>query len=633
MINIKSILSLICLSATALTANAGSWQNNQSVGGFNKVHIYTPNTQSSVGDGRALLVVLHGCTQSVDAYLTANLEDAAETYGMVIAVPDAMNKAGFNCWSYWQGTKSRTAGDYKNLISLANTLSASTTYNIDSDQVYIAGLSSGAAFANTTACIAPDVFAGMGISAGPSIGTSSNGAIGTCEYANVAQRCEQYAGSYGSYFDSQIASIAHGDADTTVDQCYNRQNAEGMGDVYGVIELPGSTAIGSGSRTAQEFLWEEGRVSMLWLNGVDHAWSGGQGASGSYVNGNGINYAMYLGQYFLENNSRVDRNEAPVVSAVMATVDGSQITVSGNISDSDGTVEKVFVQLRDDADNVFQYTDNTVSSGSFSVTSASLADALYFVSVNASDNNGALSDTVTDSVRVGPQPPDTAPALSNIQVTVSGQCAEVTGEVVDINQNLASVVAAFSTGPVTAGVNGTLFTVQACDLPGGEQSVTVTATDTTALSSAESLTFAIDAGQIATLDGHIAAGRLDYTNYANCYLEYSTNTFKLNEIEVSGGQCQWQDDDNSCAGPVQNCSGSTPTAPGNGGGDGDSDECASYTTANYYHKVAGRAYSTGNYYTPDYFTVGSDAPMSGSTWGTTTLSSLDGEAWYTGTCP
>ena len=633
MINIKSILSLICLSATALTANAGSWQNNQSVGGFNKVHIYTPNTQSSVGDGRALLVVLHGCTQSVDAYLTANLEDAAETYGMVIAVPDAMNKAGFNCWSYWQGTKSRTAGDYKNLISLANTLSASTTYNIDSDQVYIAGLSSGAAFANTTACIAPDVFAGMGISAGPSIGTSSNGAIGTCEYANVAQRCEQYAGSYGSYFDSQIASIAHGDADTTVDQCYNRQNAEGMGDVYGVIELPGSTAIGSGSRTAQEFLWEEGRVSMLWLNGVDHAWSGGQGASGSYVNGNGINYAMYLGQYFLENNSRVDRNEAPVVSAVMATVDGSQITVSGNISDSDGTVEKVFVQLRDDADNVFQYTDNTVSSGSFSVTSASLADALYFVSVNASDNNGALSDTVTDSVRVGPQPPDTAPALSNIQVTVSGQCAEVTGEVVDINQNLASVVAAFSTGPVTAGVNGTLFTVQACDLPGGEQSVTVTATDTTALSSAESLTFAIDAGQIATLDGHIAAGRLDYTNYANCYLEYSSNTFKLNEIEVSGGQCQWQDDDNSCAGPVQNCSGSTPTAPGNGGGDGDSDECASYTTANYYHKVAGRAYSTGNYYTPDYFTVGSDAPMSGSTWGTTTLSSLDGEAWYTGTCP
>nr|WP_246587849.1 PHB depolymerase family esterase [Alteromonas lipotrueiana] len=616
-----------------MTANAGSWQNNQSVGGFNKVHIYTPDTQSSVGNGRALLVVLHGCTQSVDAYLTANLEDAAETYGMVIAVPDAMNKAGFNCWSYWQGTKSRTAGDYKNLISLANTLSASTTYNIDSDQVYIAGLSSGAAFANTTACIAPDVFAGMGISAGPSIGTSSNGAIGTCEYANVAQRCEQYAGSYGSYFDSQIASIAHGDADTTVDQCYNRQNAEGMGDVYGVIELPGSTAIGSGSRTAQEFLWEEGRVSMLWLNGVDHAWSGGQGASGSYVNGNGINYAMYLGQYFLENNSRVDRNEAPVVSAVMATVDGSQITVSGNISDSDGTVEKVFVQLRDDADNVFQYTDNTVSSGSFSVTSASLADALYFVSVNASDNNGALSDTVTDSVRVGPQPPDTAPALSNIQVTVSGQCAEVTGEVVDINQNLASVVAAFSTGPVTAGVNGTLFTVQACDLPGGEQSVTVTATDTTALSSAESLTFAIDAGQIATLDGHIAAGRLDYTNYANCYLEYSTNTFKLNEIEVSGGQCQWQDDDNSCAGPVQNCSGSTPTAPGNGGGDGDSDECASYTTANYYHKVAGRAYSTGNYYTPDYFTVGSDAPMSGSTWGTTTLSSLDGEAWYTGTCP
>ncbi|MCH8538712.1 MAG: esterase, partial [Alkalimonas sp.] len=105
-------------------AVAGSWQQNAGVGGFNNVHIYTPDSVSAIGQGRGLLVVLHGCTQSINAYLTANLEQAAEQYGLVIAVPDAMNKAGFGCWSYWQGTKSRNAGDYQNLIALANSLVA-----------------------------------------------------------------------------------------------------------------------------------------------------------------------------------------------------------------------------------------------------------------------------------------------------------------------------------------------------------------------------------------------------------------------------------------------------------------------------------------------------------------------------
>lgn len=292
-------------------SQAGSWQQNESIGGFNKVHVYTPDSTSPIGSGQSLLVVLHGCTQSIDAYLTANLEDAAEEFGMVVAVPDAMNKAGFSCWSYWQGAKSRSSGDYKNLIDLANAMSGDANRNIDPDQVYIAGLSSGAVFANTTACIAPDVFAGMGISAGPSIGTSASGAIGSCEIADVTSRCKSYAGDQASHFDTQLASIAHGSSDTVVDDCYNTQNAEGMAGVYGVTQLPDTNTLSEGSRTATETLWQDGRVSMLWLNGVGHTWSGGEEASGSFVSAEGINYARYLGEYFTENNARVKRNKGP----------------------------------------------------------------------------------------------------------------------------------------------------------------------------------------------------------------------------------------------------------------------------------------------------------------------------------
>ena len=154
-------LAVLCAAIFSQPSFAGSWQQNVSIGGFNNVHIYTPDTQSSIGNGHSLMLVLHGCVQPINNYLTANLEDAAEAHGMVIAVPDAMNKAGYSCWSYWQGAINRSSGDYKNLINLANALSGDATRNIDPKQVYIAGLSSGAAMAAQTACVAPDVFAGV----------------------------------------------------------------------------------------------------------------------------------------------------------------------------------------------------------------------------------------------------------------------------------------------------------------------------------------------------------------------------------------------------------------------------------------------------------------------------------------
>lgn len=634
------LFGTLLAGCSSLSAWAGSWQTNQSVGNFTKVHVYTPDTVSPVGQGRALLVVLHGCTQSVDAYLTANLEPAADAYGMVIAVPDALNKAGFSCWSYWQGTKSRNAGDYANLLSLVSAMTADNSKGIDPDQVYIAGLSSGAAFANTTACLAPDVFAGVGVSAGPSIGTSSSGAIGSCEYADVATRCQQYAGSYSGSLNDQIASIAHGDADTTVDQCYNRQNAEGMAGTYNVTELPGSNVIGSGSRTMQEFLWQDGRVSMVWLNGVDHAWSGGVGASGSYINGNGYNYAMYLGQYFADNNQRVDRNQAPVVSNVSAVDTGGQLQISGNAVDTDGSVSSVEVQVEDNAQNNYQYSTSTQANGDFSLTTASLPDALYIIAVSATDDAGAVSEGVSVTERVGPPPPPTAPVLTNVVSDVTAQCVTVSGDVFDENEDLMGVSVGFASGNVNATVNGVNFTAEACDQPGGEQTITVTATDMGGLSSSTSLTVNVDAGVTATLTDHINAGRLDYTNYANCYLEYSDAAFKLDEV-TSGELCLWQDDDASCAGPTQSCrsgSGSDDSGAGSGddgaGNDGSTGgSCAEYTTANYYHKVAGRAYSTGNYWSPDYFAEGTNVPLSGSTWGNNTLHSTDGSNWLLGSCP
>ncbi len=656
---------------------AGSWQQNVSIGGFNNVHIYTPDSQSPVGNGKSLLIVLHGCVQPINNYLTAQLETAAEEYGMVVAVPDAMNKAGFSCWSYWTGSKSRTAGDYKNLIDLANTMSADSQRSIDPNQVYIAGLSSGAAFASTTACVAPDIFAGVASSAGPTIGTSSSGALNTCEVVSpntFKSRCDSYAGSFQNNFDTQLAVVAHANNDPTVDDCYNQQNANGYAKVYGDLsQLPGSSIVSdSNGKTAEQFLFENNRIAMLWFDqAVGHAWSGGQGASGGYISDQAINFASYLGQHFSENNLRVDRNQAPEFSNVTTSETNSSISVTGNATDSDGQVSNVNIQIISTSTGQLQQSVNTnvsQSNGSFSVTSQPLADDLYRIVLVATDDQNAESDVLSITQRVGPEPADTAPSLSNISATVAGQCATISGTVLDINLDLDNVVVSFSNGDVVATVSNDEYSAEQCNLPGGTNSAQVTATDAQNLSSSDSISFEIDAGVTGDYNLHISQGHITWgVGYSACYLEFGSSQFTMREYPSGSNQCQWiADGAASCAGPVQACAGggTPPTDSDNDGVTDDVDNCPNtansdqldndndgignvcdptpdgepsgsceeFTTFNYYHKTAGRAYSIG-FFSPDYYAEGSDEPMTGSTWGSTTLSSSDGGVnWNVGSC-
>ncbi|SET64495.1 extracellular catalytic domain type 1 short-chain-length polyhydroxyalkanoate depolymerase [Thalassotalea agarivorans] len=592
----KTVKKAIALSGLAwgmtATANAGDWQQNVSLGGFNNVHIYTPDTQSTIGDGQALLIVLHGCTQSIDAYLNANLEDAAEAHGMVIAVPDAVNKAGFSCWSYWQGAINRNSGDYRNLVNLANAMSSDSNRNIDPDQVYIAGLSSGAAFAMQTACAAPDIFAGVAPSAGPSIGTSSSGAISTCEtvtQTTFKNRCESYAGSYASHLDTQIAVIGHGTADTTVNTCYNQQNADGFANVYGVNQLPGSTTVSDdATRTASESLWQDNRVSMLFFDGLDHSWSGGAGASGSYVAGNSINFATYLGEYFAQHNKRVSRNQAPELSNLATSVSSSAITISGNAVDSEGSVAQVNITVTQvdvtPAVVVDTGSATTNASNQFSYTSAALPDALYSVTVSAIDNESKASDDITLTQRIGAPPANQPPQLSALSAAVSGQCATVTGTVVDVNQDLNTVNVAFANNVVSASVTGTTFMAEGCNLPGGLNQATVTATDTQQLSSSETITFDIDAGVTGDYNLHINEGHITWgVGYSACYLAFGTSDFTMREYDAGSGQCNWvADGEPSCAGPAQACTVTTPPTPVDSDNDGiadDSDNCPNNANA------------------------------------------------------
>lgn len=672
-----TFMCALLLGLSSATVQAGNWQQNVSIGGFNNVHIYTPDSDSPLGGGKSLLLVLHGCVQPINNFLSANLEDAAEAYGMVVAVPDAMNKAGYSCWSYWQGAVSRSSGDYKNLINLANTMSADPGRNIDPDQVYISGLSSGGAMAAQTGCLAPDVFAGVAPSAGPTIGTSSGGAITSCENVSTAtfkSRCESYAGSYKNYFSTQIAVVGHGTADTTVNTCYNQQNANGFATLYGVSPLPGTTSISEGAgHTAEESLWADSRVSMLWLNGLDHSWSGGAGASGGYVAGDSINFASYLGSHFAENNQRVNRNAGPVISNHSAIDNAGSLAVSGNAVDAEGSVATISINIADLSGGVpvvveTLSTSASPSDGYYSADSGALIDGLYQVVAVATDNEGVKGQEVSTTTRVGPEPAASAPVLSDINAVVNAQCAVVSGTVIDANQNIASVVVEFSGSGIAATVQDTHYSAEKCSLAGGNNVATVTATDATGLSQTDSISFTIDAGVTGDYNLHIAQGHISWgVGYSACYLQFGVNAFTMREYSAGSDQCNWiADGASACAGPAQACA-TGDGGSGEGGSDADGDGiadsndncpndantdqsdndgdglgnvcdsspdgdsvCNETTASNYSHVQAGRA-TTNGFYT---YAVGSEESMGlYNIFYTTTLAEISAGYFEIGTCP
>ncbi len=301
---IRNIILIVVLTGCAINANAGEWEI-EAAGGFDKVIKYVPDTASPVGQGRSLLIVLHGCTQGIENYKNANLDRAAEEYGAVIAVPDAKHKEGFSCWGYWTGRKSRNVGDYKNVINLAKQYMQDYELDIDPNQVYLAGLSSGGTFAMQTWCLAPDVFAGVAAVGAPYIGQQINGGgIGfPPSPEQTAERCISYSGSYSDYFAGQKVSIAYGTSDYTVPQSSSKHSAEALAIVVGAEKSEGVTIIDG---RAEETIWKTrdgiAAVSLLGLRGVSHAWPGGEGAVGSYIDDSNINYTEYIAEFLTKNN-------------------------------------------------------------------------------------------------------------------------------------------------------------------------------------------------------------------------------------------------------------------------------------------------------------------------------------------
>jgi poly(3-hydroxybutyrate) depolymerase len=386
-------------------AGPGTWSGNQTWatdsanGGALTGYYYWPASAPALGGKRALVLVLHGCAQTAAGDVIDGTSDkgynwkpVADQYGAVILAPNATgNLYGSHCWDWAKSTHSRSTGHSGVLLDLINRFVSNPQYAIDPKQVYVAGLSSGGAQTMVMGCLAPDVFAGVGINAGPPPGVSTLqiGAVPSGYTATTAaNNCKNLAGTNASQFATQVAGVIWGTNDYTVAQAYGPLDAAAMRLAYGGTFTKGAAATVATGGSNIPYTDANGklRTSEITVSGMGHAWPAGTGGqNANYVDATKVNYPAFVMDFWFRNNLRVARVAPPSMASCSASVSGSTITVNGS---SSGTIGSYRVVL-----NGPTPVDDAAAGGGagFSKAYAGRADGYYSGSVTATDSGTGLT--------------------------------------------------------------------------------------------------------------------------------------------------------------------------------------------------------------------------------------------------
>jgi poly(hydroxyalkanoate) depolymerase family esterase len=123
----------------------------------------------------ALVVVLHGCTQTAAGYdLGAGWSALAERYGFALLMPEQKSSNNANgCFNWFQPQDTtRDSGEAYSVRQMIER--ASRDIGIDHSRIFITGLSAGGAMTTAMLATYPEIFAGGAVIAGLPYGIASN---------------------------------------------------------------------------------------------------------------------------------------------------------------------------------------------------------------------------------------------------------------------------------------------------------------------------------------------------------------------------------------------------------------------------------------------------------------------------
>ncbi|MGC1763957.1 MAG: PHB depolymerase family esterase [Pseudolabrys sp.] len=180
---------------------------------------YRPST---LADNPALVVVLHGCTQSAAGYdLGAGWSTLADRYGFALLLPEQQRSNNPNgCFNWFQPEHSRR--NRGEPLSIRQMIERSIVdYGINRSRVFITGLSAGGAMTSNMLACYPEVFAGGAIVAGLPYGAATtvqqafqsmyqSPTRSAHEWGDLVRKASLHRGPWPR------VSVWHGNADKTV---------------------------------------------------------------------------------------------------------------------------------------------------------------------------------------------------------------------------------------------------------------------------------------------------------------------------------------------------------------------------------------------------------------------------------
>lgn len=174
--NIAQLVAMRAAAGSTIEANQPSrLQEVESFGtnpGALKAKCYVP---AQVAQKPALVVVLHGCTQTADGYdHGAGWSQLADDHGFILLFPEQQRSNNPNLCFNWfsRADNVRDRGETLSIRQMIETMI--DAHGIDTSRIFITGLSAGGAMTSILLASYPELFAGGAIIAGLPFGAASN---------------------------------------------------------------------------------------------------------------------------------------------------------------------------------------------------------------------------------------------------------------------------------------------------------------------------------------------------------------------------------------------------------------------------------------------------------------------------